>query len=63
MMHGPINIRNFTLLSKVLGKERHPMFPKRGPYGKRCPFQKPCEDHDESVGCIKFWKIVDSIRY
>jgi len=30
--------RNFTLLSKAIGEERTPMFPKRGPYGNRCPF-------------------------
>jgi len=33
--------RNFTLLWKALGEECPPMFPKRGPYGNRCPFPEP----------------------
>jgi len=33
--------RNFTLLSKALGKECPPCFPKWGPYRNRCPFPDP----------------------
>jgi len=35
-------LRNFSLLSKALGKERPSMFPKRGgPYGNRRPLPEP----------------------
>jgi hypothetical protein len=32
--------RNFTLLSKALGKERPPMFPKKGPLWKQTPISR-----------------------
>ena len=35
------NKRNFTLLSKALGKERHTWSPKSGPCGNRRPFAEP----------------------
>ena len=33
--------RNFSRLSKALGKERLPMVPKTGPHGNRRPFPEP----------------------
>jgi hypothetical protein len=33
--------RNFTLLSKAVGEEHPPMFPKRCPYGNSRPFPEP----------------------
>jgi len=35
-----IKKRSFTILSKALGKERSPMFPKTGPLWKQTPISR-----------------------